>query len=143
MQLFKLCFIKWKYNLDFFFISCLNKTICDFCLMPHISFAGLVNVRSKKITYATVGDNITIICPIDEVFSWTSLETKEILAFCNGQNIINKNSRMAQRLHVSSICQLTISRFSKEDVGEYKCSHPTKIFNGKKSTYIDIQLQSK
>lgn len=111
--------------------------------MPYIAFAGLVNVRSKNITYATVGDNFTIICPIDEVFSWTSLETREILAFCNGQNRINMKSRMAQRLHVSSICQLTIYRFSKDDVGEYKCSHPTKIFNGKTSHNIDIQLRSK
>ncbi|XP_071179627.1 protein turtle homolog B-like [Mytilus edulis] len=49
---------------------------------------------------------------------------------------------ISNRLNVSSNCTLRIINFKKEDVGKYKCSHPSETINGMTSHITNIQIEN-
>lgn len=89
--------------------------------------------------YASTGSHLIIKCPYDKVNIWQYSESKDVLALCeNGQNSINDNCNVSDRIIVNSDCQLEISNFTTEDLNIYICT----TTNGE-LTEIHVKLRSK
>lgn len=98
--------------------------------------------------YASVGKAIHLNCPYKRVNSWQLIETNYILALCeNEKPSINKDLNIAYKLSISSDCTiLTISNFSKEDIGTYACFFAQEGMFKKDAFFkhaIQVKLQSK
>ncbi|CAG2240897.1 unnamed protein product [Mytilus edulis] len=72
--------------------------------------------------YASSGSDVKIKCPNENVTIWQYSDSKDVLAECRyGQNKINPNLHVSDRLKVTSDCKLLIHNLTKDDLGTYLC----------------------
>lgn len=77
-------------------------------------------IKSETI-YVSIGSNVTITCPSENVISWQYQDSKDVLAICeHGQNSINPS--ISNRFNVTSDCQLHIQNFTSDDLRIYFCT---------------------
>lgn len=83
-------------------------------------FLGLLTIPVIK-QFADIGKIIQLTCPDKKPDTWQKLESGDILAACENENIMTKTS-ILHKIHISKDCQnLTIEVFQKEDIGMYRC----------------------
>lgn len=89
--------------------------------------------------YVSIGSDVNIKCPINEVFSWHYSDSKIVLALCErGHNSINPV--VSSIINVTSDCQLRILNVTTNDLRIYLCTaNNTKQGDGK----ILVKLRSK
>ncbi|XP_052073006.1 hemicentin-1-like [Mytilus californianus] len=72
--------------------------------------------------YASTGSDVKIKCPNEKVTIWQYSDSKDVLAECrNGQNSVNLNLNVSDRLNVTSDCKLLIHNLTIDDLGTYLC----------------------
>lgn len=79
-------------------------------------------MTKANLRYANEGEVMQLNCPYNKVNSWQS-DTNDFLVVCEGEKpMINVDLSISKRINISSDCTiLTITNFTKEDVGAYIC----------------------
>lgn len=89
--------------------------------------------------YATIGSDLIIKCPNNEVKTWQYFESKEIIAVCESDKPkINPKLNVSDRFDVTSDCQLKIQNLTTADLCIYFCTAYTND-----SEKIHVKLRSK
>ncbi|CAC5392151.1 unnamed protein product [Mytilus coruscus] len=97
-----------------------SLSIFQWCLV----FWTLPGFQMNEIEtiYASTGSNVKIKCPNEKVTIWQYSDSKDVLAECrNGQNSINLNLNVSDRLNVTSDCKLLIHNLTTDDLSTYLC----------------------